>query len=147
LDNQAELLLGFLLKGDVSPLMFHQSNLRDYNGAGNTLLGDLLNAVANKYEQLYNFPALSPTMGVLATTLERRQAYNQSGVVATRNANNTVTLSVSKAARIPVTGLVNGGVVNYTGTTVPAITSENYAGQRITYISLGAGQQVTLKRL
>jgi hypothetical protein len=147
LDNQAELLLGFLLKGDVSPLMFHQSNLRDYNGAGNTLLGDLLNQVADKYEKLYNFPALSPTMGALATALERRQAYNQSGVVATRNANNTVTVAVSKAARIPVTGLVNGGVVSYTGSTVPAVTSENYAGQRITYISLGAGQQVTLKGL
>ncbi|TXT45642.1 MAG: hypothetical protein FD140_4687, partial [Limisphaerales bacterium] len=145
LDNQAELLLGFLLKGDVSPLMFHQPNLRDYNGAGNTLLGDLLGKVADKYEQLYNFPALSPTMNNLATTLQRRMAYNASGVVATRNANNTVTLTVTKGARIPVTGLVNGGVVSYTGT-APSITSETYAGQRITYVTLAAGASVTLKR-
>ena len=41
------LLGSSLLKGDVSPQMFHQPNLRDYNGAGNTLLGDLLDAVAN----------------------------------------------------------------------------------------------------
>lgn len=146
LDNQAELLLGFLLKGDVSPLMFHQSNLRDYNGAGNTLLGDLLNQVADKYERFYNFPALSPTMGVLASTLERRQAYNQSGVVATRNANSTVTLTVTRGARIPVTGLVNGGVVSFTGTPVPVLTAETYAGQRITYVTLAAGQSVTVKR-
>lgn len=145
LDNQAELLLGFLLKGDVSPLMFHQSNLRDYNGAGNTLLGDLLNKVADKYEQLYNFPALSPTMNGLANTLENRQAYNQSGVVATRNANNTVTLTVTRGARIPVTGLINGGVVSYTGA-APVISSEIYAGQRITYVTLTAGQSVTIKR-
>ena len=145
LDNQAELLLGFLLKGDVSPLMFHQPNLRDYNGLGNTLLGDLLDAVANKYERLYNFPALSPTMNNLAVLLQQRQAYNESGVVATRNANNTVTLTVTKGARIPVTGLVNGGVVSYTGA-APSITAETYAGQRITYVTLAAGASVTLKR-
>ena len=146
LDNQADLLLGFLLKGDVSPLMFHQPNLRDYNGQGNTLLGDLLDAVANKYERLYNFPALSPTMNNLATTLQQRMNYNASGVVATRHADNTLTLTVTKAARIPVTGLVNGGVVSFTGTTAPVISAETYAGQRITYLTLAAGQSVTVKR-
>lgn len=146
LDNQAELLLGFLLKGDSSPLMFHQPNLRDYDGAGHTLLGDLLAKVADKYEQLYNFPALSPTMNALATTLQQRMAYNASGVVATRNADNTVTLAVGKGARIPVTGLVNGGVVRYTGA-APVITAETYAGQRITYVTLAAGASVTLRRL
>ena len=146
LDNQAELLLGFLLKGDNSPLMFHQPNLRDYNGLGNTLLGDLLDKVADKYEKLYNFPALSPTMNNLAGTLQRRMDYNASGVVATRNADSTVTLTVTQAARIPVTGLVNGGVVSYTGT-APVITAENYAGQRITYVTLAAGATVTVKKL
>jgi hypothetical protein len=146
LDNQADLLLGFLLKGDVSPLMFHQPNLRDYNGQGNTLLGDLLDAVANKYERLYNFPALSPTMNNLATTLQQRMNYNASGVVATRHADNTLTLTVTKAARIPVTGLVSGGVVSFTGTTAPVISAETYAGQRITYLTLAAGQSVTVKR-
>ena len=146
LDNQADLLLGFLLKGDISPLMFHQPNLRDYNGQGNTLLGDLLDAVANKYERLYNFPALSPTMNNLAVRLQQRMAYNESGVVATRHADNTLTLTVTKAARIPVTGLVSGGVVSFTGTTAPVISAETYAGQRITYLTLAAGQSVTVKR-
>ncbi len=147
LDNQAELLLGFLLKGDNSPLMFHQPNLRNYNGAGNTLLGDLLSNVADKYEQLYNFPALSPTMNALGVTLQQRMTYNASGVVATRNANNTVTLTVTKAARVPVTGLTSGGIVSFTGTAAPAITAETYAGQRITYVNLAAGQSVTVKKL
>ena len=73
--------------------------------------------------------------------------YNASGVVATRNANNTVTLTVTKAARVPVTGLVNGGVVSFTGTVAPAISAENYAGQRITYVTLAAGQSVTVRKL
>ncbi|MBI5802276.1 MAG: hypothetical protein HZA92_18315, partial [Verrucomicrobia bacterium] len=87
------------------------------------------------------------TMNVLGTTLQRRMGYNASGVVGTRNADNTVTLTVTNAARIPVTGLVNGGVVSYTGTLAPAITAENYAGQRITYLTLAAGQSVTVKKL
>ena len=74
------------------------------DGAGRTLLGDLLTAVADKYEKLYNFPALSPTMNGLGTTLQQRMNYNASGVVATRNADNTVTVTVKAAARIPVTG-------------------------------------------
>ena len=91
-------------------------------------------------------PALSPTMNVLGTTLQQRMNYNASGVVATRNADNTVTLTVTKGARIPVTGLINGGVVSYTGA-APVISSEAYAGQRITYLTLGAGATVTLKKL
>ncbi|MEQ2007402.1 MAG: hypothetical protein ABMA26_11445 [Limisphaerales bacterium] len=147
LDNQAELLLGFLLKGDVSPLMFHQPNLRDYNGRGNTLLGDLLDKVADKYEKLYNFPALSPTMNALGATLQERMDYNASGVVATLNSDSTVTLTVTKAASIPVTGLVNGGIVSFTGTVAPVVTTGGYAGQRITTVTLAAGQSVTIKKL
>jgi hypothetical protein len=45
-----------------------------------------------------------------------------------------------------VTGLVNGGVVSFTGTTAPVISAETYAGQRITYLTLAAGQSVTVKR-
>jgi len=66
--------------------------------------------------------------------------------VATRHADNTLTLTVTKAARIPVTGLVSGGVVSFTGTTAPVISAETYAGQRITYLTLAAGQSVTVKR-
>ena len=102
--------------------------------------------MADKYEALYNFPALSPTMDSLAGTLKQRMAYNAAGVVGTRNGDNTVTLTVSKAARIPVTGLKSGGVVRYTGT-APALTAETYAGQTITYVTLAAGQSVTLRKL
>ena len=127
--------------------MFHQPNLRNYDGAGSTLLGDLLTAVANKYESLYNFPALSPTMNNLGMRCQERMTYNASGVTATLNPGNTVTLTVQNAAKIPVTGLKNGGVVSYTGTTAPVISAETYAGQTITYLTLAAGQSVTVKKL
>src|SRR5206468_2897952 len=43
LDRESQALLSYLLKGDIDPLMFHQPNLRAYDGT-HTLLGDLLDA-------------------------------------------------------------------------------------------------------
>jgi hypothetical protein len=131
LEDQSDLLLRPLLKGDVSPQMFHQPNLRDFNGQGNTLLGDLLDRVADKYEYYYNFPFLSPTQDKLGETVQARMDYNASGVVATRNGDGSLTLTVSSAATIPVTGLKTPG-------------AEFYAGQWITRLDLTAGQVVTL---
>ena len=92
-------------------------------------------------------------MNNLAGRLQDRMSYNASGVVATQNADNTVTLTVTKAASIPVTGLSSVGVatypsiVSFTGTVAPVVTTAGYAGQRITTVTLAAGQSVTLKRL
>lgn len=129
IDNQSDLLVGFLLKGDVSPHMFHQPNLRDFNGQGNTLLGDLLDKVADKYEHYYNFPFLSPTQDELGELVAGRNAYEASGVTATKNSDGSVDIAVINAATIPVTGLRTA-------------SSELYAGEWITYVELGAGQSV-----
>ncbi len=131
LDDQSDLLLRALLKGDVSPQMFHQPNLRDYNGRGNTLLGDLLDKVADKYEAFYNFPFLSPEMDKLGEGLKRRMAYNESGVRATRNADGSITVTADQAAVVPMTG-------------VQGRKAEFYAGQYITYVRLAAGGSVTI---
>jgi hypothetical protein len=130
LDDQSDLLLRALLKGDVSPQMFHQPNLRAYNAAGNTLLGDLLDAVADKYEYYYNFPFLSPTQDELGETVQWRMDYNNSGVQVTRNADGSITVSVQSATVVPVTGMKTAG-------------AEFYAGQWITYVTLSAGEAKT----
>ncbi len=66
---------------------------------------------------------------------------------SSENSMATRCFTVTKEARIPVTGLVNGGVVSFTGTVAPAITAENYAGQRITHVTLAAGQSITVRKL
>src|SRR5262249_40835843 len=43
LDRESNMMLTYLLKGDIDPLMFHQPNMRAYDGT-HTLLGDLLDA-------------------------------------------------------------------------------------------------------
>ncbi len=58
-------------------------------------------------------------------------ALNASGVVATVQAGTSMTVSVSNAATVPVTGLCTPG-------------AETYASQTISYLALAAGQSVTL---
>ena len=58
-------------------------------------------------------------------------AFNASGVVATVQAGTSMTVSVNNAATVPVTGLCTAG-------------AETYAGQTISYLTLAAGQSVTL---
>ncbi|MDP9440300.1 MAG: hypothetical protein M3P49_16440 [Actinomycetota bacterium] len=48
LDKESDVLLSYLLKGDIDPWMFHQANLRAYDGE-RTLLGDLLDRTLQQF--------------------------------------------------------------------------------------------------
>jgi hypothetical protein len=67
LDKESDMWVLYLLKGDLDPIMFHQSNLRAFTytgsnypqiglskGLNHTLLGDLINATLTKYNKLFN---------------------------------------------------------------------------------------------
>jgi hypothetical protein len=130
LDLESTTLATYMLKGDLDPWMFHQPNLRAYDGT-HTLIGDLLSLTLQKYQQYYALPVTSPTMNQLGSTVADRMQYNLAGVTATLNGNQTITLHAQEAARVPVTGLRTLG-------------AESYGGQHISYINLAAGQSITL---
>jgi hypothetical protein len=119
-----------LLRGETDPWMFHQANLRD-NGGGRSLLSDLLDAVFAKYAARSSFPVLSPTMDELADRVTARMAYDAAGASATIEPGQNLTVRVTNAAMVPVTGLCTPGV-------------EKYAGQQISHLTLAAGEAVTL---
>jgi len=131
IDQTSDDLLQDLLNGNNDPWMFHQANTRDYDGAGHSLLSDLLTATFGKYTAAASFPIVSPTMDDLATRVTSRMTFNASGVVATIQPQTSVTISVTAAATVPVTGLCVPG-------------AESYGGQTIAYLPLAAGQSVTL---
>jgi hypothetical protein len=130
LDAESQTLLAYLLKGDIDPWMFHQSNLRAYDGT-HTLLGDLLDLTLQKYSTYYNLPIVNKTMDALGRTVADRMQYNAAGVSASIVPGVSITLTAQKAATVPVTGLTSTGC-------------EVYGGQDISYITLAAGQSVTL---
>ena len=130
LDKESEVLLQYLLRGEIDPWMFHQANLRAYDGV-HTLLGDLLDRTLQKYGRLYVLPVRSLPMADLGEWTENRMRYNDAGVRCSFNPDQgRITITATRAAVVPVTGLCNE-------------SSEVYGGQCITQVSLSAGQTVT----
>jgi hypothetical protein len=123
---QSDELFRLMLNGSNDPWMFHQANTRNYDGAGHSLLSDLMDATFAKYGAVMTFPVVSPTMEDLASRVRNRMALDASGVVATIGAGG-LTITVAHAATIPVTGLCTPG-------------AESYAGQTISYLTLADGQ-------
>jgi hypothetical protein len=129
IDEESQNLLIYLLRGDLDPWMFHQPNLAAYDGT-HSLLGDLLDATLAKYAKYYNVQVLFPSFDDIGATFANRIHYGNAGVTASIT-GKTLTLTAQNAATVPVTG------VNSTG-------SEQYGGQYISYITLNAGQSVTI---
>ena len=108
--------------------MFHQANTRDYGG-GRSLLGDLLGATIDRYLASATFPIVSPDMDELAVRVIDRMRLDASGVVATIQPGDQLTVQVANAARVPITGVCTPN-------------AEKYGGQTITYLDLPAGGSI-----
>lgn len=130
LENESAVLLRFMLTGDMDPLMFHETNLRAYDGS-RTLLSDLLDRVLGEYNALFSLPVLSPTMNNLAVLMAQRMAYRSAAVSATMVRGEQITIRAHAAAVVPITGLNLAG-------------AENYGGQPIAHIDVGAGETVVI---
>jgi hypothetical protein len=130
LDKESDILLQYLLRGEVDPWMFHQNNLRGYDGV-HLILGDLLDRTLDKYGQIFTLPIRSMTLAQLGVWTKGRMQYNAAGIHASiAPAQGTITITASQAAVVPVTGLCGA-------------SAEQYGGQCISHISLAAGQTAT----
>jgi hypothetical protein len=134
LDVESSNMLAYLLKWDIDPLMFHQTNVEAYDGV-HSLYSDLMDAVLAKYNNVYNLPILDHPEHQLGIDTAQRMAYNASGVRATLTPCTSLTVTTTNAAVVPVTGVASGPA----GTQV-----ETYGGQHIAYLNLAAGQSVTV---
>ena len=139
LDNVSQTLLTDMLTGDMDPQMFHESNLRNYDGNGHALLFDLYDETFNNYISLMKLPVLSPTLDVLAQNMKSRNDYNLSGVTAsftTDGTTSSVAITIPSSApsstvTVPVTGLNSAG-------------AESYGGAYISHIAVGNDHVVIL---
>jgi hypothetical protein len=129
LDVEGQMLVNYMLRGEDDPWMFHQPNLRAYDGT-HSLLSDLLDLALSRYGNLLTVPIVSPTFQDVGQRMRDRAAYNAAGVSAVITPGQSITISVVSGATVPVTGLASTG-------------AEQYAGQSITHVTLGAGQSAT----
>ncbi len=130
LNNESNVLLHYVMIGDMDPWMFHQTNLRAYDGS-HALLGDLFDQILTKYDALFVLPVQDPTMDNLGVQIANRMAYSSAGVTASIVPGQSITITSQGNAVVPVTGLNGSG-------------AENYGGQFISHVSMSAGQTVTI---
>jgi MYXO-CTERM domain-containing protein len=102
-DKESEALLGHLLAGDLTPWMFHQANLRAYDGT-HTLLTNLLDKLLEKYARLRVLPLVTLSMSDVAARMRARTGLQAAGVVATIGPGQTITVRAANAARVTITG-------------------------------------------
>ena len=133
LDKESEIWLRYLLKYSIDSVMFHQSNLRAYDGT-HSMLGDLVNATLTKYGQLMALPIRSPAQHDTGVLMAARMAYNASGASARLQlgTSNSIALKTVNAVQLPLTGISYGTV------------KESYGGQTISTVNLGASGALTV---
>src|SRR5262249_55005621 len=130
LDKESDVLLQYMLRGEVDPWMFHESNLRAYDGI-HLLLGDLLDQTLAKYGRILTLPVRSLTQTGLGEWTAQRMQYDAAGVSGLISpSQGTITITATNPAVVPVTGLCSE-------------SSEAYGGQCISHLEVGAGQSVT----
>jgi hypothetical protein len=130
LDRESDVLVGYLLRGEINPLMFHQANLRAYDGQ-RSVLSDLLDRTLEKYDRLVDLPIASPSLDEIGRSMRQRMQYNAAAVSAQLGPGPSLTIRARGAAIVPVTGLGAGG-------------SEPSGRRPVSYVELDAGESVTL---
>jgi hypothetical protein len=111
-DRESETLLGYMLRGEQYPSMFHQGNLAAYDGA-NSLFTDVVGSALNKYAAISRLPVISMKESDLGVLLRSRMAYNASQVHATLTPGVAIEIDTAGTANIPVTGLCADGCQTY----------------------------------
>jgi hypothetical protein len=130
LDKESDVLLQYMLRGEIDPWMFHQGNLRAYDGV-HFLLGDLLDRTLEKYSRIFVLPVRSMAMAELGEWTANRMRFDAAGLRCSFSSRDgIITITAPQAAVVPVTGLCTE-------------SSEVYGGQCISHVSLAPGQTVT----
>ena len=131
LDNESDVLAQYLLKGENDPWMFHQPDMRALRLGAEPARRSARPDVHEVREPRDDAADLAAD-GRSGRRVADRMRYNASGASGTVDPNaNTVTVHVSNAAMVPVTGACGG-------------SSEFYAGQPIASVTLPAGGSTTL---
>jgi peptidoglycan/xylan/chitin deacetylase (PgdA/CDA1 family) len=128
LDHESDQLLAYLLRGNLDPWMFHQSNLTAYDGV-HTLLTDLLDRTLAKFSSYVTLPLVSPTLEALGARMADRTTLRTSGISATIQPGVGLVLSSPVDVTVPITGLHLAG-------------AEQYGGQWISWVTLRAHETV-----
>ncbi len=128
LEAEAEIILQYLLKFDIDPLMFHQANLASYDGT-HSLLSDLIERVLAKYNSLYgDVPICCLGMHEIGEAMAARAVFDGAEIQASLVRGRGLVLTSDRDVMVPITGIQAGETI------------ELYASQYLSGVRLRAHQ-------
>ncbi len=131
IDRESDNLLSYLLRYEIYPQMYHQSNLYRYSGS-KTLFTDVIDAAFNKFSKISNLPVISLTETDLGRELEAKMAVVTANVQAVLTPGQNLTVTGSSAANVVVTGVCFG------------TACESYGSQCMSKVPITSGAVTTV---
>lgn len=126
LNRESDNLVAYMLRAEIYPQMYHQSNLVLYDGR-NSIFSDVHDAALNKFAAISDLPVISLSQADLGREIEAKMAVVGAKVSGVLTPGKGVTLTASRAANVPVTGLCFGS------------SCESYGSQCTSRIAVQAG--------
>ena len=130
LERESDNLLTYMLRGEIYPSMFHQSNFWRYDGV-HSLFTDLADRTFQKFTRLSNLPVLSLPQSEIGKRMEERLGRETSAVQARLDPSNRITLTSENEVTVPITGIC-------------PYECDTYGGQRIARLQLEAGRPTSV---
>lgn len=128
--RESDNLLSYMLRYEMYPQMYHQSNLLLYDGS-KSLFSDVIDATFAKFSRISNLPVLSMAQTALGQEIESRMNWLSAGVEGTLTPGVGIALKASKTADVPVTGVWTS-------------KCETYGGQKISKVRVAGTASVFL---
>jgi hypothetical protein len=114
LERESEVILAGMLKFEIYPFMFHQSNLAAYDGKG-SLLTDCLDLALSKFVLLSDSPVISLPQTEIGIAMEERLEWMTSAATATLYPGQSIVIASAKNIVVPLTGACAGDCSRYGG--------------------------------
>lgn len=143
LDKESDLWLRYLLNFDMRPVMFHQPNLRAYDGA-RSLLGDLIDRTLTKYRAIFNTAPKSLRQRQIGNLMAQRMALNAALAPASGAALTARIVPGATSSNIVITNPTSiVQVVPITGVSWAGAALATYGGQTTSRVTVNVGATVT----
>src|SRR5262249_44512534 len=118
---ESDNLLAYMLRYEIYPQMYHQSNLWRYSGS-KSLFSDVIDAAFNKFAAISNLPVISLDQSSIGKELEDRMAFGAAKVTATLTPGSNITLTAAGSASVPLTGVCAAGCESYGGQAISKVS-------------------------
>jgi hypothetical protein len=132
------MILPWLLRGDADSYMFHQANLRAYDGS-RVLIADYIDLAVDKVQRRLRVPIRTPSMHENGERFARRLNFEGAGVRATLYRGRALVIDAGRAVTFPVTGVRAADGEAYGGDVIGMVTVTPGASTCIPLDAAGLG--------